>query len=130
VGWPTSGQGSPIVVSEEARAAALETVTDSLARSDCGVAAVVPYTWTAPEGNPADYENWYGLRHPDGTATPSGDAYQRVVARWASDPVTDRARRRLCDAPGVDADRDGDGVPDAMDVFPQNPAPAAVPGAQ
>jgi polysaccharide biosynthesis protein PslG len=118
VGWPTSGKGSPIVVSEATRAAALETVTDSLARSDCGVAAVLPYTWTAPEGNPDDFENWYGLRHPDGTPTPSGAAYERVVSRWAGARAADAPRLRLCEAPGLDVDRDGDGLPDAVDVFP------------
>ena len=35
------------------------------ARVDCGVAAVVPYTWVTPEQDPADEEDWFGIRHPD-----------------------------------------------------------------
>jgi hypothetical protein len=113
LGWPTSGSGSGIVVPEQARAAALASASDSLARSDCGVAAVVSYTWTTPEQNPADIEDWYGIRHHDGSATPSSDAYQGVVARWAADPVTDATRLHLCHP-----DADGDGIPDAVDACP------------
>jgi polysaccharide biosynthesis protein PslG len=104
LGWPTSGQHSAIVLGEDARAAALESATDSLARSDCGVASVIAYTWSTPEQNPDDVEDWYGIRHPDGRATPSSDAYARVVARWESEPVTEASRPRLCHPPDTDAD--------------------------
>lgn len=127
VGWPTSGQGRDIVLGEEERAVALEATTEALARSDCGVEAVIPYTWTTPERDATDIEDWYGLRHPDGRPSPSSDAYARVVARWDASPPSDASRFRLCHPP--DADRDGtsdsedrdddnDGVLDPDDAFP------------
>ncbi|MEA2423501.1 MAG: polysaccharide biosynthesis protein PslG, partial [Thermoleophilaceae bacterium] len=86
IGWPTSGDGSPIVLPEAARAAALEGTTDALARSDCGIASIVPYTWTTPEQHANDVEDWYGIRHPGGGASASADGYARVIARWESSP--------------------------------------------
>ena len=130
LGWPTSG-ASPITLAESGRAASLELVTDALARSDCKIDAVVPYTWTTPEKDPASVEDWYGIRHADGSATPTSDAFERVLARWSAQPVSDATRLRLCylpdaDGDGVpdadDPDDDNDGVPDAADAFPLNPA--------
>jgi hypothetical protein len=127
VGWPTSGQGSNIVLGEEDRALALETATEALARSDCGVASVIAYTWTTPERDAGNIEDWYGLRHPDGRPSPSSDAFARVVAHWNAYPVTDAHRFRLCHPPDADGDGtpdaedrddDNDGVPDTEDAFP------------
>jgi hypothetical protein len=99
IGWPTHGTGhaAPIVQGEAERAASLETATDELARSDCGVSMVVPYTWTTPERDPTAAEDWYGIRHPDGSLSPAAEAFARVVARWTSDPLDGSARLRLCD---------------------------------
>jgi hypothetical protein len=95
IGWPTSGK-SPIVLGEAARAASLEAAADAFARSDCGVAAVIAYTWMTPEKNPATKEDWYGIRHPDGRSSTTSDAFARVVARWQASPVTPASRVRLC----------------------------------
>jgi hypothetical protein len=131
VGWPTSGRGSNIVLSEADRAVALEATTEALARSDCGVTAVTAYTWTTPEQHPEDIEDWYGIRHPDGSPSPSGDAFARVVAHWDAAPVTEASRFQLCHPPDADgdgtpdwADRDddNDGVPDSEDAFPLDAA--------
>jgi hypothetical protein len=132
VGWPTSGKGSndEIVIGEEARAAALEATVDTLARSDCGIEQVIPYTWTTPERDPEDMEDWYGLRHPDGSSTRSSDAFARVVARWDANPVTEATRLRICHPPDADSDGiadaddrddDNDGVRDSADAFPLDP---------
>jgi hypothetical protein len=136
LGWPTSGSGpgSDIVIPEEARAAALEAEVELLARSDCGVEAITPYTWTTPERDAGDIEDWYGLRHPDGTASPSSDAYARVLARWDATPPADDARLRICHPPDADndgiadvddRDDDNDGVRDSADAFPLDPAEQA-----
>ncbi len=130
VGWPTSGKGLNIVLPEDQRAVALEATTEALARSDCGVEAVTAYTWTTPERNPDNLEDWYGIRHPDGSPTPSSDAFERVVAHWDSAPVTDATRFQLCHPPDADgdgtpdwadSDDDNDGVPDNLDAFPLDP---------
>jgi hypothetical protein len=130
LGWPTSG-GVPIALAEDTRAASLELVTDAFARSDCGIGAVVPYTWSTPEKDPASVEDWYGIRHADGSSTPSSDAFERVVARWDAQPVDEASRPRLCHPPDADkdgvpdaedSDDDNDGVPDATDALPLDPA--------
>jgi hypothetical protein len=129
VGWVTSGD-SPLRVTEEQRARYLEEAVTALAWSDCGIASVIPYTWTTPESNPDDMEDWYGIVHPDGTRGPSADAYARVVAeRGAGLP---KPVRRVCHAPpdadadgqpdDVDLDDDADGAPDGIDAFPLDPA--------
>jgi hypothetical protein len=134
LGWPTHGTGEdikPIVVSEDARAVSLEVTAEALARSDCRVAAIVPYTWTTPEQNEDNEEDWYGIRHPDGSPSPTSDAIARVLSRWRSDPPgDDNTRFRLCHPPDADrdglsddedADDDNDGVPDAADAFRLDP---------
>jgi hypothetical protein len=95
LGWPTKGH-FPIVIGEVTRAISLENAAETLARSDCGIASVVVYTWTAPERNPADKEDWYGITHPDGSATPTSEAFARVVAHWRENPPTNATRLRLC----------------------------------
>ena len=60
---------------------------------------MVPYTWMTPERDPANGEDWYGLRHADGSPTATGDAFERVVARWSAQPVDDASRLRLCYPP-------------------------------
>ena len=95
LGWPTKGH-FPIVISEVTRAVSLENAAETLARSDCGIASVVVYTWTAPERNPDDKEDWYGIVHSDGGPTPTSEAFERVLAHWRGKPVTDASRLRLC----------------------------------
>src|SRR4051812_41677958 len=135
LGWPTHGTGKdvqPIVVSEDARAASLELTAETLARSDCKVGAVIPYTWTTPEKNTDNVEDWYGIRHPDGSATPTSDAIARVLERWRTDPpaADGSGRFGLCHPPDADrdgtpddedADDDNDGVPDTADAFRLDP---------
>jgi len=70
-GWVTSPPGSSHFKPEAQRAVDLPAVADVLARSDCGVRAIYPYTWTTPERDPANEEDWYGIVHPDGRLSPS-----------------------------------------------------------
>jgi hypothetical protein len=67
------------------------------------VSAVIAYTWTTPERDPKNIDDWFGIRHPDGSPTPSGDAFARVVARWSADPVKPAARLPLCNPPDAGA---------------------------
>lgn len=132
LGWVTSGDGSAVRAPETERAALIEETSDTLVRSDCGIASVIPYTWTTPEQDPGDPEDWYGLTRPDGTRTLSSEAYRRVVARYAADPPDPSNPLRVCgpeppppvvdtDADGVgdadDPDDDNDSTPDTADAF-------------
>ncbi len=78
-GWVTRPPGADHFESEAQRAADLPAMASALARSDCGVAAIYPYTWTTPERNPAAEEDWYGIVHPDGRLSPSAEAWRRLV---------------------------------------------------
>jgi hypothetical protein len=98
LGWPTHGTGTakPLVMREPARGAALEREMEVLAHSDCGVEAVMPYTWMAPERHPNRAGDWYGLRHRDGSSSPSSEALARVATRWQTDPPSSAPRYRTC----------------------------------
>jgi hypothetical protein len=93
LGWPTRGK-DPTVLPERARAAALETAAARLARSDCGIRAVIAYTWRTPRRD----RTGYGIRRPDGRPGPSSQAFERVVARFGRKPA---AQLRLCQPPGA-----------------------------
>jgi hypothetical protein len=135
LGWPTHGtepDAKPIVVSEDARAVSLEVTAEALARGDCNVGAVIPYTWMTPEKDVDHAEDWYGIRHPDGSPTPTSDAMARVLERWRTQPPApgDSERFRICHPPDADrdgipdsedADADNDGVPNTADAFPLDP---------
>ena len=118
LGWPTRGENFGLVVPEEERARLLEETADTLIRSDCGVETVFPYTWMTAQRTPDDYEEWYGLVAPDGTRTPSVEAYKRVVARYASSPPDPARPLYVCNPPPPSPDENRNGVPDAVDALP------------
>ena len=132
LGWVTNPPDTFITATEEQRAANLEAVTRALTWSDCGVASVIPYTWTTPEEDPNDIEDWFGIFHPGGGHTPSSEAYGRVVAERASGEPHET--QQVCHLPDADADRvadaddpddDNDGTPDGEDAFPLDPGERA-----
>jgi len=82
LGWPTAGD-DPTVLPEPARAAALETAADRIARSDCGVSALIAYTWSTPRHDATGF----GIRRPDGRPGPSSRAFIRVVKRYERRPA-------------------------------------------
>jgi hypothetical protein len=92
LGWPTTGN-DPGVLPERARAAALEASAARLARSDCGIRAVIAYTWSTPRRDATGF----GIRRPNGRPAPSSRAFARVVGHYARDPGV---RVRLCHPPG------------------------------
>jgi uncharacterized repeat protein (TIGR01451 family) len=118
LGWVTSGNGSDLVVSDQQRASYLAQTTDGLARSDCGIGSITPYTWTTPEHDPANPEDWYGMYHWNGGGTATSAAYAGVIARWSSDPPGRVAGPAICHG----ADSDGDGYADSFDPCPFDPA--------
>ena len=94
LGWVTHPRTSLKYAPPDRRAHDLAAAVQSLARVDCGVAAVVPYTWVTPERDPADEEDWFGIRHPDGRPSAAGVAFAaavRAAGRAGGEP-----RIRLC----------------------------------
>jgi hypothetical protein len=92
LGWPTGGN-DPTVLRESARATALETAADRIARSDCGVSSVIAYTWRTPRHDATGF----GIRRPDGRPGPSSRAFDRVVKRFGR---TSTERIAVCHPPG------------------------------
>lgn len=80
-GWVTSPPASGHYKPEGQRLIDLPAAADVLARSDCGVRAIYPYTWTTPERNPANEEDWYGIVHPDGRPSPSAQSWLAFLRR-------------------------------------------------
>jgi hypothetical protein len=72
------------------RARYVEEAVGALRRVDCGVAAVVLYTWVTPMEDPSDEEDWFGVRRPDVRPTGAGRAFARAAQGDAGDPI------RLC----------------------------------
>lgn len=132
LGWVTNPPNAWLHASDEQRAQNLAAAVRALAWSDCGVATVIPYTWTTPESNPDDIEDWYGMYHPDGTHSATSRAYAEVVAE--RNAATPRETQRICHPPDADGDKspdpedpddDNDAAPDATDPFPFDPAERA-----
>jgi hypothetical protein len=92
-GWVASPAGNQAYAPPGRRPRYVREATDALARSDCEIATVVLYTWVSPERDPADGEDWFGIRHPDGRPSPSSIAFARALAAAAR---PDRPIVRLC----------------------------------
>jgi hypothetical protein len=120
LGWPTRGKGFAYVLDEPARGVAMQRAADTLARSDCGVTKIVAYTWSTREQQPEYVADWYGLIHPDGSPSPSGAAFLRVVAAWGDKTVPAASRLHIC--------HDGPAAPGPKVVHaPGRPSPTGGP---
>jgi hypothetical protein len=89
VGWPRPNESPTAAFSlpDETRAGAVALAVDALRASDCGVSAVQLFTWTSPERDPLEQEDWFGLVHPDGSPT-------AATRSTASTSASARAGRR------------------------------------
>lgn len=98
VGWPATNASANAdwALPEPTRAGAFSLLGDALAGSGCGVDHIVPYTWAAPERDPGEQEDWFGIYHPDGSPAPAGSAYTAAARR--SPPV---ARVPVCEGAGT-----------------------------
>jgi hypothetical protein len=83
-GWVASPPGNELFAPPSRRARYIQTATEAVARSGCGVAAVLLFTWMSPERDPALRDDWYGIRHPDDGTTPALGAFARAVSGSAS----------------------------------------------
>ncbi|MEJ7820102.1 MAG: hypothetical protein WKF44_07340 [Rubrobacteraceae bacterium] len=118
IGWNTQGPSS---VTETMRADLLAASADRLARSDCGVDAVIADSWTMAEQDQASAWDWLGIaERSDGALRPSGEAFGAVASSFLGyGEVPARSTVHAC---GLAApDRDGDGTLDESDDFPIDP---------
>lgn len=118
-GWNTKGGVN--FVSEETRRDNFRSFVSQLARTDCEISAIAPFTWRSEQSDPGNPEHWFGLADADGTPHPSGQAYFDEVAKFegsGSEPAP-RQTLHVCNAPPPD--QDGDGVPDELDDYPLDP---------
>lgn len=91
-GWKLSGRaGDGFVLPDPTRAGDLALTSDALARSDCNVSGIYPYTWLTPERTLFHGEDWWGLVTPGGTIRPPGRAYLDAVARLRALPASSRS---------------------------------------
>lgn len=96
IGWATRGSDTGYVVTDAVRAAYYTALVDELARSDCGITAVLPHTWVTQERNVFTVEDWFGIYRRDGTPNLSGTSYARAVQLAKQRPRPESAERMLC----------------------------------
>ena len=122
IGWPTSG-GYLNTRPDSERARYLPEVADTLVRSDCNIRQVIPYTWTTPEQDPNNSEDWYGIYHWQGGHTDTSSAYAELLQPNADPPDAGRAAA-LCGEPAPDPPR-----PSLAEAPPpEPPTPDPLPG--
>jgi hypothetical protein len=74
-GWYTHGSGSFGPTPEIVRASYYLELTSDVARSDCGVVSIAPYTWISAQTGESP-QAWYGIADPaTGAPYPSAQAY-------------------------------------------------------
>jgi hypothetical protein len=76
-GWTTSPPGALDYLPERERPAYIKQTLTALGHTDCGVAAVLLYTWLTPEHNRANRQDWFGIHPPGGGATPDTLAFKQ-----------------------------------------------------
>ncbi|HWE33512.1 MAG TPA: hypothetical protein VG410_08510 [Solirubrobacteraceae bacterium] len=78
-GWTTRPPGATDGALEADRPAYIERTIEALARSGCGIAATVLYTWATPERRPRDAQDWFGISPPGGGTSPDVAAFTRAL---------------------------------------------------
>jgi hypothetical protein len=76
IGWsthPLSQSLTPFVAPARLRPAYIAQTVGSLGHSDCGIGAILVYSWITPERDPGYLEDWYGINPPPGHGTTSAD---------------------------------------------------------
>jgi polysaccharide biosynthesis protein PslG len=91
-GWTTSPAGALDYLPERLRPTYIQQTVTALGHLDCGLAAVLLYTWMTPEQNPADAQDWFGIHSPSGQPTADTAALAQGI-RAATSPA---AAIRLC----------------------------------
>ncbi len=89
LGWSTSPVNraiNPYGAPERLRPGYLARTVGRLGRSDCGIGAIIIYSWVTPETDPGYLEDWYGINPPPGRApsSPSADVAAFTAAMRAA----------------------------------------------
>jgi polysaccharide biosynthesis protein PslG len=85
-GWTVHPAGSLNWAPARLRPSYVSQAVTALAHTNCGVSAVVLYTWTTPQRVLSDKEDWYGLSPPQGGSSADTEAFASAVRR-ASAPA-------------------------------------------
>jgi hypothetical protein len=84
-GWTTSPPGATNYLAAARRPGYIRATMAALGNSDCGIAAVLLYTWMTPERNPLEGEDWFGIAPPRGGGSADIVAFTQGL-RAASQP--------------------------------------------
>ena len=80
-GWTIRPPGALDYAPESRRPGYITTSISVLGHTDCGIAAVVLYTWVTPERDRANHEDWFGIHPPQGGASADASAFAAGIAR-------------------------------------------------
>jgi hypothetical protein len=78
-GWTTSPPGAVDGAPESLRPGFIGKTITALARTGCGLAAVLLYTWVTPERDPANAQDWFGISPPAGGTSRDVQSFTRAV---------------------------------------------------
>jgi hypothetical protein len=84
-GWVTSPRASRHWAPPRLRPRYLRETLAAVAHSNCGIAAVIAYTWITPEQNSQNQEDWFGI-HPLGSSGTADTAGFSTGLRLAAKP--------------------------------------------
>jgi hypothetical protein len=93
-GWTTHPAGALNYAPAARRGSYIEATTSLLGHTDCGLAAVLLYTWITPGADRSDPQDWYGLR----------------VGGVDASPVVDQMADKMVDHPRSDVEAFAEGV--------------------
>jgi hypothetical protein len=74
-GWGTMPASSIDYAPSSVRPSYIRRAFTDLGHLDCGLGAVILYTWVTPQADPATVEDWYGIHPPHGGSDPSTAAF-------------------------------------------------------
>ncbi len=83
-GWTTHPAGTLNFASADQRPRDILTTIAALGHTNCGIAAVLLYTWVTPERSALDKEDWFGIHPPAGGSTAATEAFAAGLRRAAA----------------------------------------------
>ena len=72
-GWTTDPPTAPDYAPAARRPSYITAALTALGHLDCGLAAVLEYTWVTPERDRSDSQDWYGIADPSDPAAATAD---------------------------------------------------------